>query len=111
MGTYKTFYINRFINANTISALGHFLIAFNFTKLFWYKNIIQYNKIGGTIKINSFFGKSFKFKEVKEVFLIDNNLSIINSNNKNTLINLAGISQKDIDKIITLFNEHLISKK
>ena len=99
------------INHNIVSATGYLLLGLNYSRIFLYKNIIQYNNIGGVIKINSLLGKSFKFKNISGIGLEDNKLTITNYNNKNIIVNLSGVSNNDIEKIISLFNTHIISEE
>lgn len=99
------------INYNIVSAIGHLLLGLNFSRIFWYKNIIQYNNIGGVIRINSLLGKSFKFKNISGIGLEDNKLIISNYNNKKVIVNLSGVSKNDIENIISLFNTHIISEE
>ena len=59
-----------------VSALGFFLQTIYFSRLFWYKNYVQWNKVGVNIKINSFLGKSLRFDEIKSVNLEGSKLEI-----------------------------------
>lgn len=59
-----------------ISSVGFFLQAVYFSRMFWYRNYVQWNKRGGNIKINSFFGHSFRFSEIKSVALLEDQLTI-----------------------------------
>ncbi|MCB0747619.1 MAG: hypothetical protein KDC90_09155 [Ignavibacteriae bacterium] len=92
-------------------ASSYFLMAFYFSKIFWYRNMVQYNKLGGTIKINSFFGKSFKFKSVKGIILEKNTLKITTTNNKNLNFDTTGILSEDIDKLVELLKNHKTTLK
>jgi len=92
-------------------ASSYFLMAFYFSKIFWYRNMVQYNKLGGTIKINSFFGKSFKFKDFKSTTIEKNTLKITTTNNKNLNFDTTGILSEDIDKLVELLKSHKTTLK
>lgn len=48
-----------------ISSCGFLLQALYFSRMFWFKNYIQWNKKGAVIRINSFTGKSLRFDKIK----------------------------------------------
>jgi len=50
-------------------ALGVFILFIFFSRMFWFKNYVQWNKKGIVIKLNSWFGfgKSIKFSEIKSI--------------------------------------------
>lgn len=96
---------------NYLTASSYFLMAFYFSKIFWYRNMVQYNKLGGTIKINSFFGKSFKFKDFKSTTIEKNTLKITTTNNKNLNFDTTGILSEDIDKLVELLKSHKTTLK
>lgn len=48
-----------------ISSIGFLIIVIFMSKLFWFKNTVQWNKKGIVIRIKTFLGKSIKFEEIK----------------------------------------------
>merc|ERR1712169_148126 len=63
-----------------ISAVGFFLQVIYFSKMFWYKNYVQWNKKGAVIRINSFTSKSLSFDEINKTELNDKKLIITKTN-------------------------------
>lgn len=78
---------------------GFLLQALYFSKMFWYKNYVQWNKMGAVIRINSLFGKSFKFLEVQSTELNNKTLTITKINGEKITIDLNKISESDIQKL------------
>lgn len=87
-----------------IRKAGFLLQAIYLSKMFWYRNYIQWNKIGAVIRVNSVFGKSFKFSEVQSSVLHDKILTIALTNGEKIKFNLNRISESEIHKL----NEILI---
>lgn len=74
------------------------LTTFPQLKTYFYKNYFLWNKIGGTIKINS-KGKLIVFKEIAS-YLVENEKLIILKKNKTQLdFPLTDINKEDIQKI------------
>ena len=65
-----------------ISGVGFLLQALYFSRMFWFKNYIQWNKKGAVIRINSFMGKSLSFDEIKKTELNEKKLTITKVNEK-----------------------------
>lgn len=78
---------------------GFLLQALYFSKMFWYKNYFQWNKVGAVIRINSLFGKSFKFLEVQRTGLNNKTLTIFKTNGVKITVDLKRISESDIQKL------------
>ena|SRR5690606_23436591 len=78
---------------------GFLLQALYFSKMFWYKNYVQWNKLGAVIRINSLFGKSFKFLEVQSTELNNKILTITKINGEKITVDLNKISESDIQKL------------
>lgn len=63
--------INKFI-----SAIGCFSQALFFSRMFWFKNYVQWNKRGIVIRVKSFLGKSISFEDIRCSELYDDVLTI-----------------------------------
>lgn len=73
-------------------------------RMFWFKNYVQYNKLGMTIKLNSFIGKTITFEAVKNVVINEqeNQLVIDMGREKIYKINTLGIADEDVFKLLDL---------
>jgi len=89
---------------NGISAIGFLLQALFFSRMFWYKNYVQWNKKGVTIRINSFLAKSIMFDNIIGTELDEKKLIITQKDGKKFMFDLNEILESDIQKL----NEILI---
>ena len=90
-------------------ATGFILIAIFSTRMFWYKNYVQWSKNGILIRIKSFFGKNIKFKEIKSSELIDKKLIISETYGNKIEVDLSHIIESDIEKLMDIINKNTIS--
>ncbi len=94
-------------NVNKIfSIVGHLSIVLFFSRMFWYKNYVQWNKKGIVLRINSFLGKTFTFEDIKETLLCDEKLNIYMKSGEVTELNLSGFDKSDILKLNEIFNKY-----
>ncbi len=93
--------INGFINA-----VGFILNATYFSKIFWYKNYVQWNDKGILIKINSFIGKSISFKDITGVRLDGKELIITKTNQIRACFDLSHIIKSDVEKLYQIIDDH-----
>jgi hypothetical protein len=60
-----------------VSALGYILTAIYYSKMFWYGNYVEWNKLGMNIKLNKWISKFVSFDEISDVVLTASTLTII----------------------------------
>ncbi len=82
--------------------LGFLFQALFYSKMFWYKNYVEWNKIGMNIKLNKFIGKSIEFDFVKKVELENENLIITEKSGREILFNINNVEIKDVEKLVEL---------
>lgn len=82
-----------------IGAFGFLLFAVYFSRMFWHKNFVQWNKKGALIKINSFMGKSLSFDQIKMSELNEKNLIITKVNGNKVTFDLNEIAENDSQKL------------
>jgi hypothetical protein len=87
-----------------ISAIGYLSQAIFFSRMFWFKNYVQWNKKGIVVRIKSFFGKSISFENVKNSKLENNILTIYENNGKSYNFDLTEIDEKDSKKLNEIIN-------
>lgn len=92
-----------------LSACGFFLQAIFFSKLFWYKNTVQWNDKGIIIRIKSFFGKSLKFDKIKAIELNEKKLIVTKIDGQKVLIDLKEIPDSDTKKLNDIMVENTIA--
>ena len=82
-----------------ISSIGFLIIVIFMSKLFWFKNTVQWNKKGIVIRIKTFLGKSIKFEEIKETNLNENVMEITKKNGHLIQIDVSEIAKSDSHKL------------
>ncbi len=90
-----------------ISSLGFLLQSIYFSKMFWFKNYVQWNKKGIFIRTNYWTGKSFKFSEISEYKFSDKLLVITTKDNHKTEFQLHHIFESDILKLRLILTENI----
>jgi len=90
-----------------IFLLPFFTISLIKSKIFWYKNFVQWNSKGIVIKINSFLGTNVRFSEVHSFQCKNGKLILKMLYTKNKIIDLENIREADIDKLYTILRQYL----
>ena len=93
----------------SISAIGFFLQVIYFSKMFWYKNYVQWNKKGVVVCINSFMGKTLRFDEIKKTELIEKKLIITKENGTTVTFDLNKIAKSDQQKLNEIIVKNTIA--
>ena len=85
---------------NSLLCLGIGLIIYAQSKFLLYKNAVNWNKWGMTIKVNSFWKfTSIEFPKVISIQFDGQTLSILQRYNDDRSINLHSVNHNDIEKI------------
>ena len=92
-----------------ISGIGFLLQAIFFSRMFWYKNYVQWNKKGATIRINSILGKSIIFDNIKGTELDEKKLIITQKNGKKIMFDLNEIAESDTQKLNEIIVKNTIA--
>lgn len=82
-----------------ITGVGFLMQVLYFSRMFWYKNYVQWNKKGAVIRINSFWGKTLNFSEIKAVERSDKKLIVLKANGKRIVFDLSKIEECDAQKL------------
>ncbi len=81
------------------------------SKIFWYRNYFQWNKIGGNIKINKFLPKNFTFDNIKNVAFESDKLTIEKYDGDPIVFSTAKIAAQSLIKLEAIFSEFNVPKK
>ena len=92
-----------------ISATGFLLQAIYFSKLFWYRNTVQWNNKGIVIRIKSFLGKSLRFDEIKATEINEKILTLTKSDGKIITLDLNEFAESDTQKLNEIMIENTIA--
>lgn len=93
------------------SVIGFLLMTIFFSRMFWFKNYVQWNYKGIHIKIKSFIGKSINFEKIKGNHLNKEILTITKTDGKKIRIDLEGIAENDSEKLNNIITENTIVNK
>jgi hypothetical protein len=93
----------------TLTVAGFILQIIYFSRMFWYKNYIQWNKKGAVIRINSWSGKSLSFNQIKKTELIDKKLIITKYNGSKVTFDLNKIVESDTQKLSEIIVKNTIA--
>jgi len=92
-----------------ISAIGFFLQVIYYSKMFWHKNYVQWNKKGAVVRINSWSGKTLSFDNIKKTELIEKKLIITKDNEKTVTFDLNDIAESDTRKLNEIIVKNTIA--
>ena len=108
-GTFELFEFENPKLNKRISAVGFFLQVIYFSKMFWYKNYVQWNKKGAVIRINSFSAKSLSFDQIKKTELNDKKLIVTKNNGNEVTFDLNEIAESDTQKLNEIITKNTIA--
>ena len=74
------------------------------SRIFWYRNIIQWNNKGVIIRLDA-ETKSVKFENIKRVKNVDNHIIITNNDDNEIRFDLTAFDQKDVLKLVHILRE------
>ena len=86
---------------------GFFIHVLFLSKLFWYKNVVQWNKKGVVIRIKSYVGKSLRFSEIESTHMNDKKLTIEMKSGKLFQFDLNEFPENDSKKLSTILAERV----
>ncbi len=107
LGLFKPFEFQNPKIYKYLSMFGFLTQVVFYSRLFWYKNNVQWNKKGIVIRIKPYFGKSILFEEIKAVELHENSMTIIRSSGSDLSIDLLEIRISDREKLFQLLNKYI----
>lgn len=70
------------------------------------KYYVGWNKAGISIRIKSYLGKSFSFKDVKSINLENAMLTVVKENGRKIQLDVNGIEKDDVDKLLEILVVH-----
>ena len=89
-----------------LASIGFLSQAIYYSKMFWYKNYVEWNKIGMNLKINRIIAKSIKFTDVQKLELDKNNLIIIQKSGRNKIFEINNIETSDLEKLLKIIRQN-----
>ena len=89
-----------------MKASGFLLFSIYYLRKVIRKNYVQWNKIGMTVRINTYFReKRIMFKEINSYELINDNLRVFQSN-KTMELDLSNVLESDKERLIKIIEDN-----
>ncbi len=108
-GTFEIIEIKNTKVNKLITVFGFLLQIVYYSKAFWYKNYMQWNKKATYIRINSWAGKTLSFDNIKKTELNENQLTITKQNGKKVTFDLDDIKETDSQKLNKIIVKNTIA--
>ena len=89
-----------------ITSLGFVILIIMLSKRFWYKNYVEYNKLGIVIKLNLITDKTLKFNEIDKIKINDDKLIVKLNSERKFEFNITDINSSDINKLLRILVEN-----
>ncbi|PQJ18718.1 hypothetical protein [Tenacibaculum sp. SG-28] len=109
IGTFELFSEPNIMWNKRISTLGSILTVVFFARMVFGKYYVGWNKVGITIRINSFMGKTFNFKDIKSTVLENGILTVVKKDEEKIELDLSEIEENDVEKITEILIENTIA--
>ncbi|WP_162533564.1 hypothetical protein [Dokdonia sp. Dokd-P16] len=89
-----------------ITSLGFMILVIMLSKRFWYKNYVEYNKLGIVIKLNLITDRTIKFSEIDKIKLNDDKLIVQLNSERKIEFQITDIDSSDINKLLRILVEN-----
>ena len=114
VGVFKPFNLFSAEIYKWMSFLGFLLQIILFSRMFWFKNYVQWNKRGIVIKIDSWFGfgESLKFNDIKSINFEETTIELtLFGGRRKRIINVSHIVLADRQQLQQLLQKYTTRKK
>ncbi len=88
------------------SAIGFSFQAIYFSRMFWYKNYVQWNKKGIVVKINSRLGQSLKYDKIRTINFNEDKFEVILEGEDTKEIDVSTLDKEDRKKLKQLLQQY-----
>ena len=92
-----------------MSSAGYFLLAVFLSKMFWFKNTVQWNKKGIVLRINSFLGKSLRFNDIITTEMNGRILTLTIKGERKIVMDLNKFTDDDVLKLNKIIKENTMT--
>lgn len=93
-----------------LQMIGYVAMIIFFARMFYGKYYVGWNKIGITIRLNSFFSnKSFNFKDVTSTVFENEFLTITKKNGKEIKLDLNGLEETDTRRLFEIIIQNTVT--
>lgn len=89
-----------------IVLIGYLSSAVYFSRIFWFKNYVQWNAKGIVLRLKPFYGKSIPFNDIKDLQYQNSVLTISRNNGVDYDFDLTGIDERDTTTLIEIIKKY-----
>ncbi len=105
IGFYKDYLGQGSFWTSASTVIGYIFFGLHFSKMFWHKNYVEWNKKGVVYRIKTRFGKTLRFNQVGNVALKSNILFVTLNDGSITKIDLREVFPEDQKKLLEIFTQ------
>ena len=111
LNTFDVLYFENPKVGKWINLVCFLIITTHNLRPFYYRNYVQWNKRGISIRVNSFWGFNFSFADVKRIEYAGDRYTVYKYSNgwKPKVINLKGIEQESKERLLEILRSHVLS--
>lgn len=101
------FFVNFVLWQNMYLRVSFYLfLTIYLSKMFWFRNYFEWNKMGFLIKINSFFGKNYMASDIQAVVFQSDGVKIIKNNGNEKTFCLKHITAESKQRLFDILKSY-----
>ncbi|AEK22432.1 hypothetical protein CGC56_08815 [Capnocytophaga canimorsus] len=101
------FFVNFVLWQNKYLRVSFYLfLTIYLSKMFWFRNYFEWNKMGFLIKINSFFGKNYMVSDIQTIVFQFDGVKIIKNNGNEKTFCLKHITAESKQRLFDILKSY-----
>ncbi len=101
------FFVNFVLWQNKYLRVSFYLfLTIYLSKMFWFRNYFEWNKMGFLIKINSFFGKNYMVSDIQTIVFQYDGVKIIKNNGNEKTFCLKHITAESKQRLFDILKSY-----
>lgn len=101
------FFVNFVLWQNKYLRVSFYLfLTIYLSKMFWFRNYFEWNKMGFLIKINSFFGKNYMVSDIQTIVFQYDGFKIIKNNGNEKTFCLKQITAESKQRLFDILKSY-----
>ncbi|AWL79083.1 hypothetical protein DKB58_09115 [Capnocytophaga canimorsus] len=101
------FFVNFVLWQNKYLRVSFYLfLTIYLSKMFWFRNYFEWNKMGFLIKINSFFGKNYMVSDIQTIVFQSDGVKIIKNNGNEKTFYLKHITAESKQRLFDILKSY-----
>ncbi|ATA77612.1 Uncharacterised protein [Capnocytophaga canimorsus] len=101
------FFVNFVLWQNKYLRVSFYLfLTIYLSKMFWFRNYFEWNKMGFLIKINSFFGKNYMVSDIQTIVFQSYGFKIIKNNGNEKTFCLKHITAESKQRLFDILKSY-----